>query len=95
MGFLMEADGGVTLSVRVVPRASRNQIVGVESGALKIKLTAPPVKGAANEALVQFMAEWLGVRRSAVSIRSGDKARHKRVHVAGVSREQVVRRLSN
>jgi uncharacterized protein (TIGR00251 family) len=83
------ADGSVTFAVRVVPRSSRNQIVGVEGGALKIKLTAPPVEGAANAALIEFVAEWLGVRRSAVSIVSGDKARNKLVRVKDVTRQIV------
>jgi uncharacterized protein len=86
---ITEANGSVTFSVRVVPRSSRNQIVGVEGGALKIKLTAPPVEGAANAALIEFVAEWLGVRRSAVSIVSGDKARNKIVRVNGVTRKQA------
>ncbi len=89
---ITEANGGVTFAVRVVPRSSRNQIIGVEGGALKIKLTAPPVEGAANAALIEFIAEWLGVRRSAVSIVSGDKARNKIVKVMGVTRSQVLER---
>ena len=84
---------GVTLTVRVVPRSSRNQIVGAENGALKIKLTAPPVEGAANAALIEFMAEWLSVRKSAVTIASGDKARRKVVRVSGVTAKQVKARL--
>ncbi len=88
--LLHETQAGVTFSVRVVPRSSRNQIVGVEGEALKIKLTAPPVEGAANAALVEFIAEWLGVRKNAVSIVSGDKARNKIVRVNGVTREQVL-----
>ncbi len=91
--LITEANGSVTFAVRVVPRSSRNQIVGVEGGALKIKLTAPPVEGAANAALIEFIAEWLGVRRSAVSIVSGDKARNKLVRVHGVTREQVLGRV--
>ena len=90
---ITEADGSVTFSVRVVPRSSRNQIVGVEGGALKIKLTAPPVEGAANAALIEFIAEWLGVRRSAVSIVSGDKARNKIVRVNEVTREQMMKKV--
>ena len=90
---ITEANDSVTFAVRVVPRSSRNQIVGVEGGALKIKLTAPPVEGAANAALIEFVAEWLGVRRSAVSIVSGDKARNKLVRVNGVTREQVLEKL--
>ena len=90
---IAEANGGVTFAVRVVPRSSRRQIVGVEGEALKIKLTAPPVEGAANAALIEFVAEWLGVRRSAVSIVSGDKARNKLVRVSGLTREQVLERM--
>jgi hypothetical protein len=90
---ITEAGGAVTFAVRVAPRSSRNQIVGIEGGALKIKLTAPPVEGAANTALIEFVAEWLGVRRSAVSIASGDKARNKLVRVSGVTREQIVKQL--
>jgi len=89
---IRETNGSVTFAVRVVPRASRNQIVGVEGGALKIKLTAPPVEGAANAALIEFVAEWLGVRRGAVSIVSGDRARNKLVQVKGMTREQVLRK---
>ncbi len=91
--MLQESNNGITLNVRVVPRSSRNQIIGVEGDVLKIKLTAPPVEGAANAALIEFIADWLGVRRSAVSIVSGDKARNKIVRVAGVTIEQVRARL--
>jgi uncharacterized protein len=87
------SDDGVTLTVRVLPRASRNQVVGVEQGAIKIKLTAPPVEGAANAALIEFVAGWLGVRKSAVSIVSGETARHKRVRVIGFTVEAVRQKL--
>jgi uncharacterized protein len=90
---ITEANDGVTFAVCVVPRSSRNQIVGVEGGVVKIKLTAPPVEGAANAALIEFVAEWLGVRRSAVSIVRGDKARNKLVRVNGVTREQVLNKM--
>jgi uncharacterized protein (TIGR00251 family) len=90
---IAESNGSVTFAVRVVPRSSRNQIVDVEGGALKIKLTAPPVEGAANAALIEFVAEWLGVRRSAVSIAGGEKARNKLVRVNGVTREQLLRKM--
>lgn len=86
-------NGGVMLIVRVLPRASRNQVVGVEQGAIKIKLTAPPVEGAANAALIEFVAGWLGVRKSAISIASGEKARHKRVQVVGLTVEAVRQKL--
>jgi uncharacterized protein (TIGR00251 family) len=92
--YPVQASGdGVMLTVRVLPRASRNQVVGVEQGAIKIKLTAPPVEGAANAALIEFVAGWLGVRKSVVSIVSGEKARHKRVQVVGLTVEVVRRKL--
>lgn len=88
------APDGVLLAVRVVPRSSRNQVVGSDGDAIKIRLTAPPVEGAANAALIACVAEWLKVRSRAVSIVSGDKARRKRVHVQGVSVAEVEARLA-
>src|SRR3990172_559085 len=90
---IAEAGGGVTLAVRVIPRSSRNEVAGVQGDALKVRLTAPPVEGAANAALIEFLAKQLGVRTSAVSILSGDKSRHKTVRVEGVTRVQVERAL--
>jgi uncharacterized protein (TIGR00251 family) len=86
---IVESGGGVTFAVRVVPRSSRDEIAGVQSDALKVKLTAPPVEGAANAALVEFVAKQLGVRRRAVSIVSGETSRNKIVRVGGVTRGQV------
>ena len=83
---ITEANGSVTFAVRVAPRSSRNQIVGVEGGALKIKLTAPPVEGAANAALIDFLAGQLGARKSDVRIESGETSRRKRVSVSGARR---------
>ncbi|HET7090545.1 MAG TPA: DUF167 domain-containing protein [Anaerolineae bacterium] len=88
-----EMAGGVTFAVRVIPRSSRNQIAGVQGDALRVKLAAPPVEGAANEALIGFLAERLGVRKSAVSIISGERNRSKTVRVDGVTRERVERVL--
>jgi len=84
-----ESDGEVRFAVRVQPRASRNAIEGVRNGALLIRLTAPPVEGEANEALVRLLAARLNVPKSAVRILSGERGRTKRVAVRGVSAEQV------
>jgi uncharacterized protein (TIGR00251 family) len=92
---IVETETAITFKVRVVPRSSRTAIVGIEGPALKIKLTAPPVEGAANAALIEFIADWLGIRKSAVSIVSGDKARSKLVRVSGVSAEQFRQRLKS
>lgn len=80
--------------MRVIPRSSRNEVVGRQSDALKVKLTAPPVEGAANAALIAFLAEQLGVRKSAVSIIAGERNRNKTVRVEGVTRERVEQALS-
>ena len=76
--------------VQVQPRASRDAIEGEHAGALKIRLTAPPVDDRANEALVRLLAERLNVPRAAVRIVAGEKSRRKRVVVAGVKCEQVL-----
>jgi uncharacterized protein (TIGR00251 family) len=84
-----ERDGAITFAVRVAPRASRNAIEGEHDGALKVRLTAPPLDGRANDALRRVLAERLNVPISAVRIVSGEKSRTKRVVVAGVSRAEV------
>ena len=85
MTVLKPSASTVTFSVKVVPRASKNQIVGKEGDALKIRLNAPPVDGKANEALVKFLAETLGVNQSQIEIITGHASRHKVVRVRGVT----------
>jgi uncharacterized protein len=80
---------GVTFSVKVVARAGKNQIVGKEGDAVKIRLNAPPVEGKANEALVKFLAETLGVTRSQIEIVTGHTSRHKVLRVRGVTARQI------
>jgi uncharacterized protein len=87
-----EHRGGVRFAVRVQPRASRSEVAGAHGGALRVRLTAPPVEGRANEALVRFLAEALGVRAGAVRLLAGAAGRTKRVEVDGVS-AAAVRRL--
>ncbi len=86
--------GGVTLAVRVTPRARKNEIVGVAGDALKLKLAAPPVEGAANATLCAFLAEKLGVRKSAVTLIAGQTSRQKVVRVEGVTPDEVRARLA-
>jgi len=80
-----DAPDSVTLSVRIQPRASKNEVVRLENGGLKIRLTAPPVDGAANEALVKFLADRFSVARSQVEIVSGHTSRDKIVRVSGAN----------
>jgi uncharacterized protein (TIGR00251 family) len=86
---IREQDGAITFEVRVAPRASRNRVVGIQDGALKVALTAPPVDGAANEALKKLLAKALGVAKSDVEILRGDRARIKVLRVHGVSANHV------
>jgi uncharacterized protein (TIGR00251 family) len=74
---------GIVLNVHLQPRASKNEVCGVHGDALKIRLTAPPVDGAANKLCREFLAGLFGVPKSAVEIISGDTSRHKRVRIAG------------
>ena len=84
---------GVRLSVRVQPRASTTAIVGVHGDALKVRLTAPPVDGAANDALVRLLSETFGIPVRAITIVAGSGSRTKVVELDGISEESVRRRL--
>jgi len=86
---ITEADGGVVFTVRVVPRASKNEIVGFHGDALKVRLAAPPVEGRANEALIAFLAHRLGVRKSQVEIVAGATSRQKIIRVIGLSPQEL------
>ena len=89
MTDLKSSGSAVTFSVKVVARASKNQIVGREGDAVKVRLKAPPVDGKANEALVKFLAETLGVTRSQIEIVAGHASRHKVVRIEGVTVNQL------
>ena len=91
---ISKAEGGAAFPVRVVPRASKNEISGRHGDAVKIRLTAPPVEGAANEALIGFLSEVLEVRESQIEILSGHAARDKIVCVVGLLPQDVEERLS-
>src|ERR1700690_1066629 len=87
--------GSVVLSVRIQPRASKNEIVAMASGGLKIRLTAPPVDGAANEALVKFLAAVFSIPKSRVEIVSGHTSREKIVRISGISDAEMKRLLNS
>ena len=87
------AEGGAAFPVRVVPRASKNEISGRHGEAVKIRLTAPPVEGAANEALIGFLSGILGVRKSQIEILSGHASRDKIVCVVGLMPQEVEAKL--
>ncbi len=94
MALDLRATGdGLTLRVRVQPRASRDALSGEREGALVVRLTAPPVEGAANEALARFLGKALGVAPSAVRVVSGLTGRNKVVRVAGLDPATARERL--
>lgn len=88
------APQGTTISVKVVPRASRNEIVAWREGVLRLRVTAPPQDGRANAAVLALLADALGLRVSALAIAGGHASAHKRVAIAGLAREEVERRIA-
>lgn len=93
MLHIKETGKGISFAVRVIPRASRREVAGVRGDTLKIKLTAPPVEGKANEACVDLIADFLRVPKSSVTIIAGSKTKNKRLFVAGIGRELLESRL--
>jgi len=89
-----ESDGALTFAVRVVPRASRSEVVGEHDGALRVRVAAPPVEGAANEELARTLSSALGVPRRAVEIMSGHASKTKLVRVAGTNQERLLSLVS-
>lgn len=82
------------INVYVQPRASKTAVIGMHDGAVKIRLAAPPVDGAANAALVEFVAEQLGIAKSRVRIAAGLASRRKTVEVDGVTAQQLAAALN-
>lgn len=81
---IRETAAGILFQIRVVPRASREGVAGLQGEALKLRITDPPVEGRANEACIRLIAELLGVKRAQVAIVAGQTARTKIVAVAGL-----------
>jgi len=90
---LQESAAGISFAVKVHPRAKKNAITGEVGDALKMSLTAPPVEGRANQACIEFLANLLKVSRSSVTIASGENSHRKVIRVAGLSAEEVKKRL--
>lgn len=93
MPFLEPTTSGIRLRLHIQPRASATAVVGLHGEALKIRLAAPPVDGAANEALIDFLAQRLRVPRSALQLVAGSGSRAKTVTVAGISVAEAASRL--
>lgn len=83
------------LKVRVNPRSSSNQVTGWRDGTLAIKITAPPVDGAANKACAEYLADLLGVRKSQVTLLSGASSRDKVFQITDIPSDYLVERLAS
>lgn len=89
-----ETANGVSFAVKVHPRARKNAITGRVGDALKLALTAPPVEGKANQAVIEFFADFFEIPRSSVTIASGETSRNKVVRINGLSAERVREHLA-
>jgi uncharacterized protein len=93
MVAVKDTPGGATFAVKVHPRARKNAVTGVVGDALKLSLTAPPLEGRANQAVIDFFADLFQIPRASVTIASGTTSRNKIVRITGLSRVAVEQRL--
>ena len=93
MPWIEDSPHGCRINIRVTPRSSRSHVDGCLGDVLKIRLAAPPVEGKANEALIEFLADELGLHRRSVQLEAGTQSRLKRILVLGMSRAEAARRL--
>ena len=95
MTWLAADEAGVTLRLHIQPGAKKTEVAGLHGEALKIRLAAPPVEGKANACLIAFLADRLGVTKSAISLVSGGTSRAKRVRINGVDSLSVKKALAS
>jgi len=91
---IQENAGAAAFAVKVHPRARKNAITGTVGDALKLSLTAPPVDGKANQAVIEFFADFFQIPRSSITITSGETSRLKTVRIYGISADQLRQRLT-
>lgn len=93
--WLRAADGYVTLDLAIQPRASRSRVVGEHGDRLKVQIAAPPVDGEANAALVELLADVLGIPRRQVEITAGETGKRKTVRILGLDAETIEMALAS
>jgi len=89
MKYIKETKNGVVLRIHVVPKSAKSEISGIQDDALKLKITAPPAEGQANEACKRFLSDILGVRKNQVTIISGHKSRKKTIAIEGIGKKEI------
>ena len=85
-----KANGLTVIKVKVIPRSSRNQIIGIEGDTLKVKVTSPPMNGKANKSLVEMFAKYLGIPKKDITIMAGEHSRQKYLKILGISKEEIL-----
>ncbi len=83
----------IEIETRIIPRASRNEIVGIEDGVARIRVTSPPVDGKANKAVSELLSKQLDVPKKNIRIVSGEKSRNKRIRIKGISADEFLMRM--
>ena len=91
--FIQETPDGVVISVRAAPRSSRPGIDGVAGDAIKVRVRSAPVDGKANKELIEVLSDAFGLPKSAVSFRSGETSKTKRILLRGVAKDTILSRL--
>jgi uncharacterized protein (TIGR00251 family) len=89
MFSITEGQDGIIFSLRVIPRSSRCEVAGVQNDALKLKITAPPVEGKANEECIRFLSDKLGIKRNRITIKAGHKSKNKTISISGITKEDL------
>jgi uncharacterized protein (TIGR00251 family) len=92
---IRESAGAVTFQVKVHPRAKKDALTGVHGDALKLALTAPPVEGRANDAVIEFFADLLRLPRSSITIAAGQTSRNKVVRISGLTADALRQKLES
>jgi len=92
--WLSEKDGNLTIEIKVVPRASKSEIAGIEGDCLKVRLKAAPVEGEANSELIALFHKLLKIPRENIVIKRGSASKHKSLLIKGISTEEVLKTLS-
>ena len=87
-------NGAITLSVKIIPNAGKNQVVGWENGFLKIRIQAPPEKGKANQELINYLSSLLDLPKSSITLLRGETSRKKLLLIEGITHEELINRMS-
>ena len=86
---LEQNSNGVIIPLKVIPKAKRNSIIGIHQGRLKVSVTQAPEKGKANQAVIQFLAKELGIKKSQLALVSGETSQTKQILVSGITLQEV------